>query len=594
VTECVLDDAQATAVTIDPDRRQIVLAGPGAGKTQVVSALVENLVLDGQVDPLHGLVVLSFSNAAVHAVDARLRARNVPPVTVRTIDSLAARIVGEAGDEDLSGMGFDARIERATRLIREAEWADCEELEHVVIDEVQDVVGPRADFAVALLSALPDDAGFTLLGDPAQAIYDFQLLSVDENPPASTTNSAALLEAARRLGASTVALTGQYRAQTRDAVGAAALRPASGERPNPNDVDDFWDEVVHVGDVDSVVGHLRRTQGSVALLTDTNGQAMLTAGELRRRGIEVEVRRSARQRVLVSWIASTLADVESSSLEMKDFARLLGECDVDLDGGDAWRALRHAAGTKGRELDIPSLTARLRARDVVPPDLVDQPRGRATVSTIHRAKGLEYDDVVLMEFPSRRHQTEDLEERSRVRFVALTRARRILMRADGPDDRSLRKVWAPGASGARWIEGGWEKWQARSFEMRIDDVDVSCPPGNDPDEIQQLLGSGKVVGAEVTLRPDPRLSNLTTPVFAVLMGSTEVARTSHQFGVDLAARIGSLKRKRRGWPSLSGGYVECVATAVGERTGNGAGRNGLWLIPVISGLLTIEWSDLDD
>jgi hypothetical protein len=83
-------------------------------------------------------------------------------------------------------------------------------------------------------------------------------------------------------------------------------------------------------------------------------------------------------------------------------------------------------------------------------------------------------------------------------------------------------------------------------------------------------------------------------VFSVLMGSTEVARTSHQFGVDLAARIGSLKRKRRGWPSLGGGYVECVATAVGERTGNGAGRNGLWLVPVISGLLTIEWRDLDD
>lgn len=591
--ECVLDDAQATAATIDPDRRQIVLAGPGAGKTQVVSALVENLVLDGQVDPLHGLVVLSFSNAAVHAVDARLRARDVPPVTVRTIDSLAARIVGEAGDEDLSGMGFDARIERAARLIREGEWADCEDLEHVVIDEVQDVVGPRADFAEALLTALPADAGFTLLGDPAQAIYDFQLHD-DENPPASTTTSATLLEGARRLGATTVALTGQYRAQTRDAVGAAALRAPSGERPDPNDVDDFWDEVVHVGDVDAVVGHLRRAQGSVAMLTDTNGQAMLTAGELRRRGIEVEVRRSARQRVLVSWIANTLADVESSSLEMGDFRRLIDKCDVDLDGGDAWRALRHAAGTKGRELDIPSLVGRLRARDVVPPDLVDQPRSRATVSTIHRAKGLEYDDVVLMEFPSRRHQTEELEERSRVRFVALTRARSILMRADGPDDRSLRKVWAPGASGARWIEGGWEKWQTRSFEMRVDDVDVSCPPGNDPDQIQQLLGSGNVVGAEVTLRPDPRLSNLTTPVFSVLMGSTEVARTSHQFGVDLAARIGSLRRKRRGWPSLSGAYVECVATAVGERTGNGAGRNGLWLIPVFSGLLTIEWSDLDD
>src|SRR5690606_20205157 len=120
-----------------------------------------------------------------------------------------------------------------------------------------------------------------------------------------------------------------------------------------------------------VVGHLGRTLGSLAMLTDTNGQAMLTAGELRRRGIEVEVRRSARQRVLVSWIANTLAEVEASSLDMKDFVGLLDECEVDLDGPAAWRALRHAAGTKGRELDIPALVSRLGARDVVPPDLVD-------------------------------------------------------------------------------------------------------------------------------------------------------------------------------------------------------------------------------
>lgn len=593
VTVFVLDGAQASAATIGPDRRQIVLAGPGAGKTQVVSALVENLILDGQVDPLHGLIVLSFSNAAVHAVDARLRAREVPPVAVRTIDSLASRILREAGDEDLSGMGFDARIERATQLLREGDWMDCEDLEHVVIDEIQDVVGPRADFAEALLTALPAGAGFTLLGDPAQAIYDFQLRSDDGSPPASMTTSVELLEAARRLGASTVVLAGQYRARTRDAAGAAALRESTGERPDPNDVDDFWDEVVHIGDVDAVVGHLRRASGSVAMLTDTNGQAFLTAGELRRRGIGVEVRRSARQRVLASWIARTLAEVETSSLAMNDFRGLLDATGADLDGGDAWRALRHVAGTKGRELDIPSLVARLRARDVVPPDLVEQPRGRATVSTIHRAKGLEYDDIVLMEFPSRRNQTQDLEERSRVRFVALTRARNLLMRADGPDDRNLRKVWAPGASGARWIEGGWEKWQTRSFEMRIDDVDASCPPGADPDEIQQLLGTGGVTGAQVTLRPDPRLSDLTTPVYSILMGSTVVARTSHQFGVDLAARIGSLKEKRRGWPSLSGGHVECVATAVGEPPASGVGRNGLWSIPVISGLLTIDWSEPD-
>lgn len=106
-----LDLSQRAAVSVDVSARQVVIAGPGSGKTEVVSALVEHLVVEEQVDPEFSLLVLSFSRAAVHAVMRRLRAADVQAVAaVRTIDSLAQRIVREAYGEEIAGRNvFDRR-----------------------------------------------------------------------------------------------------------------------------------------------------------------------------------------------------------------------------------------------------------------------------------------------------------------------------------------------------------------------------------------------------------------------------------------------------------------------------------------------------
>ena len=46
----------------------------------------------------------------------------------------------------------------------------------MIVDEVQDLVGERARLRPRdPRRTSPADAGFTLLGDPHQAVYDFQL-----------------------------------------------------------------------------------------------------------------------------------------------------------------------------------------------------------------------------------------------------------------------------------------------------------------------------------------------------------------------------------------------------------------------------------
>ena len=67
----ILDMDQQRAASAPADARQIVIAGPGAGKSEVVGARCREL-LDHDVYP-EEILVISFSNAAVDVVRVRTK-----------------------------------------------------------------------------------------------------------------------------------------------------------------------------------------------------------------------------------------------------------------------------------------------------------------------------------------------------------------------------------------------------------------------------------------------------------------------------------------------------------------------------------------
>lgn len=155
------------------------------------------------------ILVLSFSRAAVSAVRTRLEMRDAAAPNVRTFDSFASILLLGA---DIQPEGsFDARIRRATQLLKEADKApdEIEPLRHVVLDEVQDLVGDRSDFVLAILNWLDDDAGITALGDPLQGVYDFQL----EDSLSKTTAEDFFDSLKGSFGCETVGLGRNYRAR---------------------------------------------------------------------------------------------------------------------------------------------------------------------------------------------------------------------------------------------------------------------------------------------------------------------------------------------------------------------------------------------
>src|SRR5690606_1547036 len=65
------DDEQRQVIGADAEDRLLVVAGPGAGKTAVITERVRHLLSEGHERP-GDVYVISFSRAAVSVVDARL------------------------------------------------------------------------------------------------------------------------------------------------------------------------------------------------------------------------------------------------------------------------------------------------------------------------------------------------------------------------------------------------------------------------------------------------------------------------------------------------------------------------------------------
>ncbi len=197
IVEDLGNKVQQGIVTDDRSRTNVlVLAGPGSGKTRVLVHRIAYLLRVKREEP-GGILVLAYNRHAAAEIRVRLRALvgdEAAGVTVSTCHSLAMKIVGasfarvQAVSED-----FDKIIMEAVRLLN-AEGLSKSEAEAqresliqgyrwILVDEYQDV-GPEE---YALISAVAgrslEDADLKLslfaVGDDDQNIYAFSGASIE-------------------------------------------------------------------------------------------------------------------------------------------------------------------------------------------------------------------------------------------------------------------------------------------------------------------------------------------------------------------------------------------------------------------------------
>src|ERR1022692_3833899 len=167
---------QREIVNLPADVHALVSAAAGTGKTHALAGRLTKLIEADGLSAGDDVLVLSFSRAAVAELRRRIGdlAGDARYVGVATFDSFATRILAAAEpDSPWPCLDYESRIRSAVDLLSGDRASDEVKLvRHVLIDEIQDLVGPRAQLVMALLQRA--EAGFTMFGDPAQAIYGHQ------------------------------------------------------------------------------------------------------------------------------------------------------------------------------------------------------------------------------------------------------------------------------------------------------------------------------------------------------------------------------------------------------------------------------------
>lgn len=601
------------------DTRLLITAGAGAGKTHTLVRRMDALV--GHVDPEEALeaselLVLSFSRAAVRELRDRIAryGEHAGRVRVQTFDSWAYSLLTQAYPEgQWSALSFDERIREATQAIDKGalESIEAGPPAHVIIDEVQDLVGVRREMVESLLDRLQDSCGFTLVGDSAQAIYDFQI----EDPEEYADRADLFLRWVRASYPDDLVelrLTRNFRAVTPEARTALPLGPAMqgiGSAPEGADVaaerlhGELRGLLSDLPDLGSLadaftLDSLRSFPGTCAILTRDNRQALIVSELLHTHGVPHALRRSLQDRPVPYWAAELLRRTEASTLGEERLRELLGAIplpdDTDLDR--VWRALRAVARGAGRgTLDVTRLRG-LVAERRFPDELADPEAARLVVSTVHRSKGLEFDRVVLLPPPAvaelrRRNDGLDIPAEARALYVAMTRAREDLYRVAAPETATVLKHRSTG----RWYRGvpnPRHKWRRDGVEVRSRDVYALEPAdaSNDAPGAQRYLLERVRPGDAVKfrLRDTLPMGAEQSPRYALLHEGREIGDASDVFRSDLYSvlKVGTDWQIR--WPEeISGLRVDCLESVAGSAAAGsnaGLGDRGVWIAPRISGI----------
>ncbi|MDA0635167.1 UvrD-helicase domain-containing protein [Nonomuraea sp. MCN248] len=613
--------AEQRAVVEQPaDALTLVTAQAGAGKTHTLVRRLDRLV--AEEDLIAGeILVLTFSRAAVRELKSRLdkygdAARHV---RAQTFDSWALDLLMRV---DAQGSwlekSFDARIEGAQETIDHglADELYEHDLRHVVIDEVQDLVGARRELVEALLDRF--DCGFTVVGDPAQSIYGFTVKNSAERKQ-ETNRFFEWLRSTFGEDLTELSLTDSFRARTDEAKTALDFGPRLRMLSESGNVDGeaHYNElrktltgVMNFGGFDELAADaLTSFSGTSAILCRTNGQALMISEKLHAVDVPHRLQRSARDRVAPMWLGLLLARSHGASLNREKFDECVGDLPL-VEGSDPevlWRLLQRTGTGHGsdRVLDLARLRSAL-AAGRLPDELIAQPPARLVVSSFHRAKGLEFDRVLVVDPGPLRERTpedssqkgdKDPAEEARLLYVAMTRARDELYLVPPLDMRNIRIHDVTD----RWARYFFQRWRRDGLELQRGDVTTDYPAGSvdfeaDAADVQHYLATAVRPGDAVELErvyPEP-IGLLESPPYLVKHEGRPIGTASEKFRRDLYRflKLGP-SFVPYSFPSLiSSVRIDTVETVAGvEAAGIRAGldQHGVWLAPRLVGLSTFTW-----
>ena len=417
-----LSESQMKIVDDDASKCIVAAAGPGSGKTRVLVHKLASLLLLEDVKH-EQLLMLTFSRSAATEFKQRLIkliGNAAHYVEIKTFHSYCFDLLGKIGSlEDSVDI-----VQRAARMIESGEVEIGRITKSVlVIDEAQDMDQHEAALVHALMQR-NEDMRVIAVGDDDQNIYEFRGSDSQHMKDFIDIYSAARYE-----------LLDNYRSKQLIVAMANSFVSTLSQRMKANPLKAIQTEQGSVRvtkhrssnlEVPVVEDIMRNYHGGTAcVLTATNEEALRIMGLL--------IRNNVSARLIQTNNGFDLYNLA----EIRFFVKALGESNIPTISDNAWtKAINqlHAAYGKStclrvcvKLLETFAATNKTKYRsDLIEfihesnyDDFIEDAKNTILVSTMHKAKGREFDQVYLM--LNRYDSTRDSSKRAM--YVALTRAK---------------------------------------------------------------------------------------------------------------------------------------------------------------------------
>lgn len=424
-----LSDIQREIID-DADTKYIVVAaGPGSGKTRVLVHKLASLLLMEDVKH-EQLLMLTFSRAAATEFKKRLQAligNAANFVEIKTFHSYCFDLLGKIGNLE----GSDDVVEKAVDLLQSGEVEPGKIARSVlVIDEAQDMDANEFALVCALMKN-NEDMRVIAVGDDDQNIFAFR-----------GSSAKYMRTLAEDYGAVRYEMTENYRSSAAIAALGNAFVSALPDRMKKQPIEAVRSEsgrvtiTYHEGRYmeEALVHQLLHNHGneSCCVLTNTNDEALLIQGLLLKYGLRAKLIQSAQ-----GFSLYNLAEIRYF-LTILDRGRREGQSPVIAP--ELWKQAKQQLCQLYAESPCLEICRNLLAdfemtnktmyrsdleefiRESNYEDFYDQNQETIYVSTIHKAKGREFDAVYML-LAGNRANTE--EERRKL-YVGITRARNAL------------------------------------------------------------------------------------------------------------------------------------------------------------------------
>lgn len=418
-----------TIVSAPLDSHIILNSGPGTGKTYtIIQRLI--YILANKLCPADEIYILCYTRSAKNVVESKIEQAvmdgiiqpSAKNICVLTFDSYATYFLMAMRDqgvikENFDGYDYNERIKLFNKYIS-AE--DFEDISYFIVDEIQDLVNERAEMVLKILKNLK--CGYLLAGDRCQSIYDYE---ADDD---ATLDSVKFYELAENLFPDDMLryeITVNRRQSDELAEEATKMRQVLLNK-SFTDQNRYVNSIVSKYSGKTKIEHYVKTLTkaptvSTAILCRNNGEAEYISGLLCEKGILHALNRGVNNVFpLPRWIADVFWDCCRSTISKKDFnERFTFRCDTELNPEVLWELLCKLTDSEDKTvISIQKLITALTISNNIPSEFFgDAPM--LTVSTIHKAKGSEFDRVILIESDIK--PSSDSAEEARVRYVALTR-----------------------------------------------------------------------------------------------------------------------------------------------------------------------------